>query len=131
MIRHLAVAAAVTAGTIATPTHVDAWYTYQRCPQYETTLRTYAPRIGWDVRRMSYLMWRESRCQPKVVNRTGGDSGLLQVHPVTWPWLSYKLDVHVTRTWLQNPVNNVRAAAALATFANRAWGDRYQPWAVR
>lgn len=102
-----------------------------RCPQWEATLVAGAPRGGWDVRRMSAIAWRESRCQPDAVNRRGGDSGLLQIHPVSWPWLSKSLGVTVNRTWLLNPVNNVAAAARLCEFWRRAGRSCYQPWAVR
>ena len=129
MKRIIATVAIIAGLNLPAPT-ADAWYSYQRCPQYEATMVKYAPRVGWDVRRMSYYAWRESRCQSWAVNRTGGDSGLLQIHPVNWPWLSYKFGTTVNRAWLLNPTNNIRAGAALATFAHRAWGDRYRPWRV-
>jgi hypothetical protein len=119
--------------TFAAPTTVTAAPSHMtsRCTQYEPLLAQYAPRGGWDVRRMSKIMWRESRCQAAVVNRRGGDTGLLQIHPINWSYLSSKFGVTVNRAWLQNPTNNVRAAAALCTFARRAWGTCYRPWAVR
>jgi hypothetical protein len=80
---------------------------------------------------MSYYAWRESRCLPRVVNVSGGDTGLLQIHPIAWPWLSSRLGVPVTRAWLQNPTNNVRAAAALCSFWRRAGSSCYRPWWVR
>lgn len=110
----------------AAPSHMAS-----RCTQYEPLLAQLAPRGGWDVRRMSKIMHRESRCLPGVVNRRGGDTGLLQIHPINWSYLSGKFGVTVDRAWLQNPANNVRAAAALCTFARRAWGSCYRPWAVR
>ena len=63
--------------------------------------------------------------------RSGGDSGLLQIHPVSWPWLSASFGVRVNRAWLLDPVNNVRAAARLCEFWRRAGKSCYQPWAVR
>ena len=53
------------------------------CPQYENSLR----RHGLPVKQFSYIMWRESRCNPKAVssqNRDGSyDYGGLQVNS-TW-----------------------------------------------
>lgn len=101
-----------------------------RCTQWEPLMVTYAPRGGWDVARMSRYCYRESRGLPWVVNRTGRDTGLFQVHPVTWPYLSAKFHVPMRQmqSWLKNPANNVRAAAKLCEFGRRAFGDCYQPW---
>jgi len=53
------------------------------CPQYEAQLRKH----GLPVREFSYIMWRESRCNPKAVssqNSNGSyDYGALQVNS-TW-----------------------------------------------
>jgi hypothetical protein len=103
---------------------------YARCPKYEAELAKYP---AWSVSRMSYIMWRESRCIPTIVNKTGRDTGLLQIHPVTWPWLSGKFGVPVYRmqAWLKTPANNVKAGYALCRFWQRAGKGCYQPWAVR
>lgn len=127
-VRRVAVAIALVAGSFgAAPVSAASG----RCPQWEGILAAHAPRGGWDVRRMSGLAWRESRCQAGAVNKRGGDSGLLQIHPVSWPWLSGSLGVAVNRSWLLDPVNNVRAAARLCEFWRRAGRSCYQPWAVR
>lgn len=99
-----------------------------RCPQFEQLLAAQAARTGWNVTKMSRTMFRESRCQTDAVNRRGGDSGLLQIHPVSWPWLSTKLGVTVTRSWLLNPTNNVTAAATLCVFWRNAGKSCYRPW---
>jgi hypothetical protein len=53
------------------------------CPQYENALR----RHGLPVKQFSYIMWRESRCNPKAVSSQNGDGsydyGGLQVNS-TW-----------------------------------------------
>lgn len=124
-------AAALTATMLLAPAppKVDA---LAACPKYEATLRAFAPPGGWSVSKMSYFAWRESRCTPTIVNRTGGDTGLLQVHPVNFAWLSAKFGVPVgqIRPWLKNPTNNVRAAAALCTYWRKAGSSCYQPWAT-
>ena len=48
-----------------------------RCSQWEPML---AARPGWDVARMSKVLWRESRCFPDAFNRRTHDRGLGQVH---------------------------------------------------
>jgi hypothetical protein len=124
------IASTLTFGAFAPP--VEAWTSTQRCRSYEPLMVQHAPKGGWDVRRMSYYSWRESRCQPAIVNRTGRDTGLFQIHPVTWPWLSTKFGVPTwqIQSWLKVPANNVRAAAALCSFWRRAGRSCYQPWAT-
>lgn len=95
------------------------------CPHWEMLLEAYNP--GWDVDRMSRIMWRESNCQPEVRSRTR-DTGLLQVNDVNLPWLSQRWNVELVHTQLTNPDLNVLAAAELFRFWRRAVGDGYQPW---
>lgn len=102
-----------------------------RCQQWEQLLLELAPAGGWNIAKMSRTAWRESRCIPTAVNQRGGDSGLLQIHPVSWPWLSTKLGVTVTRSRLLEPAFNIRAAAALCTYwrkATRSQAGCYRPW---
>ena len=56
----------------------------KRCPEWEDELRA----RGFPVELFSYIMWRESRCNPdahnKTLNRDGSqDRGLLQINS-TW-----------------------------------------------
>ena len=124
-------AVAIIAGLHLPAHRADAWYSYQRCPQYEATLVKYTPRSGWDVRRMSYFAWRESRCTPWVVSSTN-DHGLLQINRINFAYLSARFGVPTWQmaSWLKNPTNNIRAAASLSNFSYRAWGDRYRPWRI-
>jgi soluble lytic murein transglycosylase-like protein len=100
-----------------------------RCPQYESLLRYFAPRTGWDVTRMSAYAHRESRCTANVRSRTS-DSGLLQINDVNLRYLSQRLGSPVTPWLLMNPAYNVWAAAELCMYARRAWGNCYAPWAT-
>lgn len=93
-----------------------------RCPQYERLLEVHSP--GWDVARMSRIMWRESRCQPDVRSRTR-DTGLLQINDVN---LEYLRDRGVDVTQLRDPDVNVQAGAMLFRYWFRVAGDGYQPW---
>lgn len=131
MKRRLALTAALLVSTLSHAGHADA--AGGRCRQYEPLLAELAPKRGWDINRMSRIMYRESRCQPTVVNRRGGDSGLLQVHPITWQFLSTKFGVPMSqmRPWLLDPANNVRAGVALCDFWRNAGRSCYAPWVVR
>lgn len=56
----------------------------KRCPEWESELRS----RGFPVKLFSYIMWRESRCNPKAHNTTlnrdkSRDLGLLQINS-TW-----------------------------------------------
>jgi hypothetical protein len=50
--------------TLSNPavSHADSTET-KSCPQYEALIRKH----GLPVKEFSYLMWRESRCQPKAI----------------------------------------------------------------
>ena len=100
-----------------------------RCTQYEDLLMIHAPAIGWDVLRMSRLAWRESNCWAEIRSRTS-DSGLLQINDITLSFLNDALGEQVDAFTLMDPVQNVRAAAALCTFWARNGSSCYQPWST-
>lgn len=100
-----------------------------RCTQYEDLLMIHAPTIGWDVLRMSRLAWRESNCWAGIRSPTS-DSGLLQINDITLTFLNDQLGEPVDPFTLMNPVQNVRAAAALCTFWARNGSSCYQPWSA-
>ena len=125
--RRMLIALLVLSATLTVPSTVDA---AGRCRQYEQLLVQHAPKGGWDVQRMSGYMYRESRCIATIVRpgARAGDTGLLQIHPVNFPYLSRKFGVTVDTRWLQDPANNVRAAAQLCRFWRSAGRSCYQPW---
>jgi len=92
------------------------------CPQYERLLEVHNP--GWDVARMSRIMWRESRCQPNMRSKTR-DTGLLQINDVNLQYLQQR-GVDVTQ--LRDPDVNVQAGALLFRYWSRVAGNGYQPW---
>lgn len=100
-----------------------------RCTQYEDLLMIHAPAIGWDVLRMSRLAWRESNCWAVIRSRTS-DSGLLQINDISLTFLDDALGEQVDPFTLMDPVQNVRAAAALCTFWARNGSSCYQPWST-
>lgn len=98
-----------------------------RCPEWEGLLVQYAPAGGWDISRMSGYAWRESNCQPTVRSRTS-DSGLLQINDINLPFLRKTLGEPVDRYTLLDPIQNVRAAAALCVYWESHGGTCYTPW---
>jgi len=109
------------------PTPVVATRATGSCPKYESLLVTFAPKGGWDVRRMSGYMYRESRCNAKALSKTA-DSGLLQINQINLPYLSKLLHTKVTRAMLTHPGLNIWASARLCEYAVKAWKNCYQPW---
>jgi soluble lytic murein transglycosylase-like protein len=99
----------------------------QRCPQYEQLLVTLAPKGGWDVKKMSHIMWRESRCKAVIRSKTA-DSGLLQINDINHKFLTGKLGYKINKTILMDPIVNIKAAAQLCLFAKKAWHNCYSPW---
>lgn len=99
--------------------------TEQRCPSVEVLLHLHNP--GWDVDRMSRIAWRESRCTA-AIRSTTADTGLLQINDVNHPYLEGALGEPVDSSTLMDPIQNVRAAAALYRYWERVNGNGYQPW---
>lgn len=125
-LKHITLSAAIITSTLAViPGTAEA--ANGRCTKYEQALRQHQPRGGWDVARMSRYAYRESRCLPHVRSTTR-DTGLLQINDVNHSYLTRALGVRVTKVWLQNPTNNIRAAAALCSFWKRAGKGCYHPW---
>jgi hypothetical protein len=85
----------------------------QSCPQFEDTFKQYGL---LPVDRFSYIMWRESRCQEKIVskpNRNGTrDYGLLQINS-SWSSVTKKLCKTTSITALTNHKCNLTVAKYL------------------
>lgn len=81
-------------------------YANGHCVGFEDLLAQYSP--GWDVRRMSGIMYRESRCTPDASNSCC--SGLLQIHRMHLP-------IEVCDVWVRadyyDPVKNICAGAEI------------------
>jgi hypothetical protein len=127
MKRRLAAMLLATTALTGLPAKADA--AVGRCQQYEPALAALAPKGGWDVNRMSRLMWRESRCTPDVRSKSR-DSGLLQINDVNHKYLTMRLGAPVTSWLLMNPTYNIWSAARLCEYARKAWGNCYAPWAL-
>lgn len=112
---------ATTAPPVTTPAPVAG-----RCTQYEALLAANAPKGGWDVKKMSQLMWRTSRCNP--ARRTGGVIGLLGISSSHGAALTKQFGTKVDRTTLTDPARNIRAAAALCQWSVGIGRSCYRPW---
>lgn len=128
MKRRIALTVAMMATSVLHIGHADA--AAGRCKGYESLLTTYAPKRGWDVNRMSRLMFRESRCTP-TARSTTRDSGLLQINDVNLSYLTRKMGRTITPTALFDPVTNVQAAALLCSFWRASGASCYQAWVLQ
>jgi hypothetical protein len=97
-----------------------------RCTQYEALLEANAPKGGWDVQKMSQIMWRMSRCN--ATKRVSGMTGLLIISDSHAKALTTQLATQVDGTTLTDPTLNVRAAAALCQRSVAAGRSCYRPW---
>jgi hypothetical protein len=82
-----------------------------RCTGWLPLLERYDP--GWSTARMAAIMFRESRCDPSVRNRSSSATGLLQILASHCPWLAARMGTWCTRARLNDPEFNVAAAAVL------------------
>ena len=131
----------ITKTTTTTTTTVPAWEPDPDalCPEWHLT----ALEAGWDenqLKRLDYVIWRESRCLPDAFNPTdpnGGSLGLVQINRF---WCIRT--AHNPSGWLQNeglvqdctdlydPLTNLTAARAIWEYAE-ARGCGWSPWATR
>lgn len=84
----------------------------KRCPEWENELRS----RGFPVKLFSYIMWRESRCNPKAHNTTlnrdkSQDLGLLQINS-TWKTVTKNI-CGTSIDGLFNPDCNLKVAKYL------------------
>ncbi len=92
-----------------------------RCVGAEFLLGYFSP--GWDVARMSRIMYRESRCDPTAHRTDSGSSGLLQILVSHCRWLQQQMGEPCSLSRLLDPTYNIRAGAVL-------WREQgYQAWA--
>lgn len=110
-----------------------------RCPHMAHVTKMVAKKIGWDkTRQVDYIMWRESRCNPKAINPDdpyGGSLGLFQINQF-WCKPSRSTGDGILVGW--NVVDNCRqlfkprkAAAAFAAiyeYVDSHYGDGWIPW---
>jgi membrane-bound lytic murein transglycosylase F len=82
---------------------------------YDSLLRRYAPKVGWDWRLLGSQMYQESRFRPAAKSWAGA-VGLLQLMPGTAKMFKVK-----SRT---NPEQNVRGAVDYLAWLDKHWAPR-------
>lgn len=96
----------------------------KRCAQYEDTARA----AGWaesEIPRLSYVMWRESKCTPTAYNGKGRDQsyGLVQINTKGGNWAELQRRCGLSsKDQLFDPYTNLACGKQL----QRAYG--WRPW---
>ena len=90
------------------------------------------------ILQVDYIMWRESRCNPKNINREdpmGGSVGLFQINkfwckPNQYTKQGFLQDAGVLEKCheLYNPVVSAKAFMAIYDYAYNRYGDGFGPW---
>lgn len=97
---------------------------WSHCPSlYGVALESW-PGAAEDWARLDYIMWRESRCRPTVVNRYGC-VGLLQVCRGNHARLG------LTRADLQDAATNIATGYTLCQESLQAGRSCWRPWWTR
>ena len=106
----------------------------KRCPEFEQMARE----VGFpksQLRVVSYLMWKESRCQPDAFNKRdpkGGSRGLLQINGV-WTKKLQKDGIINSVDDLYKPRVNLEAGYYVWSYwVNNTWDSfGWRPWGLR
>ncbi len=117
-----------------------ARFMYGRCGEYHDL----AISVGWTEaqwKKLSFVMYRESRCNPMSFNKTdpnGGSRGLIQINGY---WC--KKNKYNPTGWLQakgilntcedlfDPATNLRSGLAMWNYSQQRNKCGWQPWATR
>jgi hypothetical protein len=112
----------------------------QVCPEWHEL----ALRVGWDeneLPKLSYVMWRESRCEPDAINSddpASGSRGLIQINGF---WC--RKNQYTEKGWLQDqgilstcedlfdPETNLRAGLAIWLHGVDKHRCGWGPWAMK
>ena len=113
---------------------------YGRCGEYHDL----AIKVGWTEahwKKLSYVMYRESRCQTRSFNKTdpnGGSRGLIQINgfwcrPSKYNKSGWLQEQGVLNTCedLFIPEVNLRAGLAMWHYSQQRNKCGWQPWATR
>ena len=110
-----------------------------RCPKMADITRSVTRKIGWDkTKQVDYIMWRESKCNPRAINPDdpyGGSLGLFQINQY-WCKPSKSTGDGILVDWnvvdncrqLFNPKIAAKAFVAIYVFVDSRYGDGWIPW---
>lgn len=128
-----------TSTTTTVPIEVMATPGERSCPGWIPLARE----VGWpddQLDKLSYVMWRESRCQPLAHNSTdpvSGSRGLTQINgywcrPSKWSQAGWLQDRGVLDVCddLYDPETNLRAALLVWYYGVEKGRTGWGPWAV-
>jgi hypothetical protein len=111
--------------------------TVRLCPNQSRTVHAVSKKIGgW--KKIDYIMWRESRCNPRAVNPKdpyGGSLGLFQINQF-WCKPSRSTGNGILVEWnilsscdeLHKPQVSARAFVAIYKYVENHYGDGWIPW---
>ena len=134
--------AADAKSVLFTTAKFSARQTVKRCAQWWETAR----QAGWLDRQLptlDYILWRESRCNAGVINKTlngdgSWDYGLAQINDKSWckitKWYpnGYLQSLNVLDYCkdLLDPYTNLRAAKSLFDYSQKTNENGFQPWGL-
>ena len=114
-----------TASVPSPPSGATAPSSGKRCTQYEDTARA----AGWtesEIPRLSYVMWRESRCAVTAYNGKGRDQsyGLVQINTKGANWVELQRRCGLSsKDQLFDPYTNLACGKQLKqAYGWRPWG---------
>ena len=115
-----ALTATVTAYTVIDPVPATPVATPARVvTEAQQSIKSYEPWPAYLWPTVACIVQRESRGDPYAVG-SAGERGLMQVHPVTWPYLA---QYGITPDSLFDPTTNIRAGYLLYQVNGLApWG---------
>lgn len=111
--------------------------TVRLCPSQSRVVHAISKKIGgW--KKIDYIMWRESRCNPRAVNPKdpyGGSLGLFQINQF-WCKPSKSTGDGILVEWnildncneLHKPQVSARAFVAIYKYVENHYGDGWIPW---
>ena len=85
-----------------------------------------------EIKVVTYVAWKESRCNPKAVNskdKNGGSHGLMQINN-TWTRKLVREGIIKSRDELYNPQKNMHAAFFVWTESIKASRYGWKPWRI-
>jgi hypothetical protein len=105
------------------------------CPQWQRA----AKKVGFSERQyrtLDYIIWRESRCNPKAVNKNvnrygsvwSRDWGLTQVNDYSWITFLRNRKIVTKSADLLSPLANLAAAKALVEYSESHHDDPWLQW---
>lgn len=104
----------------------------KRCPEIASQALA-AGFPSWAIDSISYIAWKESRCQPDAINakdENGGSFGLMQINGI-WTRRLVRQQIIVSRDQLLGPQKNLEAAFYVWIQSIKASNNAWRPWGIK